>query len=67
MKETVIYKTHSLMPVRNQDSQPHLNAKKVKNYATNAKSMAIKRFNVKRNRPALIALRQTIITARAEH
>ena len=67
MKETVIYKTHSLMPVRNQNSQSHLNAEKVKDYATNAKSMVIKRFNVKRNRPAPITLRQTIITARAEH
>ena len=67
MKETVIYKTHSLMPVRNQNSQPHLNTEKVKDYATNAKSMAIKCFNVKRNRSALIALRQAITTARARH
>ena len=67
MKETVIYKTHSSMLVRNQDSRLHLNAEKVKDYATNAKSMVIKRFNVKRNRPVPIVLRQTIITAHAEH
>ena len=52
-KETVICKIYSLMSVRNQDPQPHLNAKKVKDSVINAKNITVKHSSVRGNRSAL--------------
>ena len=49
------------MPIKNQNLWPRLNTEKIKNFIINAKSMAIKHFNIKRNRSALNILTQITI------